>query len=70
MNREEIDISSINKGAERMKCKDCENFHIRQEPLPHHYDTGLAECKKHHLVIDFYNHGKINRLECVEEQEE
>lgn len=50
------------------RCKDCENFHIRQEPLPHHYDTGLAECKKHKLVVDFYNHGKLNKLKCVEEQ--
>jgi len=47
-----------------MKCVDCEYFHIRQEPLPHHYDTGLAECRKYNLVTDFYNHGKFERLTC------
>lgn len=52
-----------------MKCIECEFFHIRQEPLPNHMDTGLAECRKHNLVTDFYNHGKLNKLECVEEQE-
>lgn len=47
-----------------MKCKDCEHFHIRQEPLSDHFDTGLAECRKYHLVVDFYNHRKLNRLTC------
>lgn len=47
-----------------MKCKDCEHFHIRQEPLPNHHDAGLAECKKYNLVTEFYNHGKLNRLTC------
>lgn len=51
------------------KCIDCEHFHIRQEPLPKHYDTGLAECRKYKLVVDFYNHGKLNKLTCVEKQE-
>lgn len=51
---------------EKNKCIECEHFHIRQEPLPHHFDTGLAECRKHNLVVDFFNHGKLNRLECVE----
>ena len=49
-----------------MKCKDCEYFHIRQEPLPNHYDTGLAERRKYNLVTEFFNHGKLNRLECVD----
>lgn len=53
-----------------MKCIDCEYFHIRQEPLNNHYDTGLAECRKHNLVVDFYNHRKLNQLTCVEEQED
>lgn len=52
-----------------MKCKECEHFHIRQEPLGSlgdYYDLGLAECKKYNLVTDFLNHGKFNRLYCVE----
>jgi len=49
-----------------MKCTDCEYFHIMYEPLPSHYDTGAAECRKHDLITDFYNHEKLNKLECVE----
>lgn len=52
------------------KCKDCEHFHIDYEPLPDHYDTGRASCKKHNLVTDFYSRRKLNKLECVEEGDE
>ena len=52
------------------KCKDCEHFHIDYEPLPDHYDTGRASCKKHNLVTDFYSRRTLNRLECVEEGDE
>ena len=27
---------------------------------------GMAECKKHNLVTEFYNHGKLERLSCIE----
>lgn len=47
-------------------CKDCEYFRIVQEPLPDHMDTGMARCEKHDLVTDFYNHGKLKRLTCIE----
>lgn len=50
------------------KCANCEHFHILQEPLPHHMDTGLAICEKHNLSVDFYNHIKINKLTCVESE--
>ncbi len=46
------------------KCIDCEHFHIRQEPLPNNYDSGLAECKLYGYVADFFNHRKLNRLTC------
>lgn len=49
-----------------MNCKDCEHFHIRYEPVKG-VDTGLAECRKHDLVVDFLNHKKLERLECVEQ---
>ena len=48
-----------------MKCKDCEHFHICYEPAKG-VDTGLAECRKHGLVVDFLTHKKLERLECVE----
>lgn len=54
-----------------MKCVDCPHFKIVQEPLrsgSEIWDYGMARCKKHDLVVDFANHTKINRLECVEEQ--
>lgn len=50
-------------------CKNCEHFHIRQRPLPDHYDTGLAECKKHGLVTDFFDMRKFDKMVCVEEVE-
>lgn len=52
----------------KTKCIDCPHFHIRQKPLPHHYGTGLAVCEKYDLVADFYDHRKLNRLECVKEE--
>lgn len=51
-------------------CKDCEHFHIRQGLLPDHYDTGLAECRKYGLVVDFYNMRKFNTLTCAQEEKE
>ena len=51
-----------------MKCKDCEHFHICYEPVKG-VDTGMAECRKHDLVVDFLNHKKLERLECVEASE-
>ena len=52
-----------------MKCVDCPEFHIRQQPLRTDgvvWDFGLAECRKHNLVVDFANRRKLNKLECVE----
>ena len=54
-----------------MKCMDCEHFKIQQEPIRAcgggYWDLGLAKCMKHNLVVDFQNHGKLKKLECVEE---
>lgn len=50
-----------------MKCKDCSHFHIRQMPIKG-WDFGLAECKKHDLMVDFTTMLKINMLECVEDE--
>ena len=51
-------------------CKDCEHFHIIQQPIRPHYDTGLAECRKHNMVVDFYDMRKFEKLSCVEEGSE
>ena len=53
-----------------MFCKDCEHFKIRQLPLwagRDIYDCGLAECRKHGLVVVFTNSRKFKWLSCVEE---
>ena len=52
-----------------MKCKDCEYFRIAYEPLgkgKNKMDWGRAECTKHNLITDFRNHGKFERLKCIE----
>ena len=55
-----------------MKCKDCEHFHVRQEPLRTPgklWDLGLAECQKYNLVVDFADHSKLDKLECYRERQ-
>ena len=56
-----------------MRCKDCEHFKIEYEPYRSGgmlLDFGLARCMKHNLVVDFASHRKLNKLECVESNEE
>ncbi len=56
-----------------MKCVDCEHFKIKYEPYKSGgvcWDFGMAECDKHNLVVDFASHRKLNKLECVESNEE
>ena len=51
-----------------MICKDCEHFKILYEPLRTPgklWDLGRAVCKKHNLVTDFANHGKLKKLKCI-----
>jgi hypothetical protein len=50
-----------------MKCKNCPYFRIRQRPIKG-FDLGMAECKKHDLVVDFRSMTKVNMLECVEDE--
>lgn len=55
-----------------MKCCECEHFKIQYEPLRGKsgiWDFGRAKCMKHDLIVDFPNHGKLKKLECVEETE-
>lgn len=56
-----------------MLCRECEYFHIRQEPIRCNgllFDAGLAVCEKHNMSVNFINHGKFNRLKCVDELKE
>lgn len=46
-------------------CKECEHFKVICQPMEH-YEPGQAECKKHNLIVDFFNERKLNRLSCVE----
>ena len=32
------------------------------------YDSGMAKCKKHDLVVDYFSKQKLNKLTCVEEE--
>ena len=54
---------------EKKLCKDCDYFEILYEPYRPGgvlLDWGKAHCKKHDMVLDFANHRKINRIECIE----
>ena len=51
-----------------MKCKECPFFRIAYKPnMP--WDMGLAICDKHNLEADYTSERKLNRLECIEEEE-
>lgn len=52
-----------------MKCTECEHFRVICQPVEK-YEAGMAECKKHDLVVDFLSKQKLNNLVCVEEVEE
>ena len=51
-----------------MKCKDCQYFNVICQPMGH-YESGQARCLKHDLVVDFFSTQKLNKLTCVEEDE-
>lgn len=51
-----------------MKCKDCKDFCIVAEPIRDDvgvWDLGMARCEKYNMVVDFIDHRKLNKLECV-----
>ena len=51
-----------------MMCKDCEYFRIVAEPIKTDggvLDMGMAYCEKYHMVCDFTDRRKLNKLECV-----
>lgn len=51
-----------------MMCKDCKDFRIVAEPIRDDggvWDLGMARCEKYNMVVDFTDHRKLNKLECV-----
>ena len=51
-----------------MMCKDCKDFHVIAEPIKADgdvLDLGMAKCDKYNMVVDFIDHRKLNKLECV-----
>lgn len=55
-----------------MLCRDCEHFKIIQQPLKvgrDVYDCGVAECKKHNLIVEFTHKGKFKWLSCIEDEQ-
>lgn len=50
------------------KCKDCPHFHLGYKPMMP-YETGVARCDKHNLIVEYADMHKINRLTCWEEKE-
>jgi len=55
-----------------MRCVECEHFHNRYRPLRTDgviWDSGFAECDKYDMCIDYLSTRQLNRLECVEENE-
>lgn len=51
------------------KCSECKHFEIQYPPMGN-YDSGMAKCKKHDLVVDYFSKQKLNKLTCVEEEGE
>ena len=51
-----------------MMCKECEHFKTIKPDMP--FQEGIAVCKKHNLITEFFDNRKINRLVCVEGTEE
>ena len=50
-----------------MLCRDCEHFHIQNEPLgkgTYMVDLGRAVCKKYNLTVEFRDHRKFSWLSC------
>lgn len=55
------------------RCVDCEHLYHRQKPLrvgKDIYDLGMVECKKHDLVCEYASTRALNKLTCVEEEEQ
>lgn len=49
------------------KCSECEHFKILYPPMGM-YDSGMAKCEKHDLVVGYFSKQKLNNLTCVEEE--
>lgn len=52
-----------------MKCKDCEHFKILCEPMMP-WELGVAQRDNYGMVTEFIDYRKINRLTCIEVEQE
>ena len=52
-----------------MKCLDCPHFKIQYEPIRANgggcWNLGRAKCNKYDLIVDFPDHRKLKKLQCV-----
>ena len=49
-------------------CKDCPYFKIIINPVRADgelFELGQARCEKYNMLVDFADHRKLNKLECV-----
>ena len=49
-------------------CKDCPSFKIIMNPVRvggELMELGQARCEKYDMIVDFADHRKLNKLECV-----
>ncbi len=56
-----------------MRCVDCEHLKHIQKPIRFGkdiFDTGMVECVKHDLVMEYTSTRALNKRTCVEEQTE
>ena len=57
------------RGEVEMKCWDCPHFKIQYEPIRANgggcWDLGRAKCNKYDLIVDFPDHRKLKKLQCV-----
>lgn len=55
-----------------MKCWECEHFKILYKPLGKIstglWDMGKAKCMKHDLYVEFADHRKLMKLNCIEKE--
>lgn len=52
-------------------CKDCPYFKIIINPVRvdgELFELGQACCEKYHMICDFSDHRKLNKLECVKHE--
>lgn len=50
-----------------MLCKNCDYFHVVQEPWKD-MDFGMARCDRYDLIVEFLSYKKFEWLSCVDDE--